>query len=72
MPSHSHGIEKNEYRNEEISTSNRVATTATNIVAATLYTGASGGNQPHSHTINLTTSINTTPAYRALHFIMKV
>ena len=72
MPSHSHGIEKNEDKNEGISTSNRVATTTTKIVAATLYTGASGGNQPHSHTINLTTSINTTPAYRALHFIMKV
>lgn len=72
MPSHSHGIEKNDYRNVEISTTNRVATTTTNIAEATLYTGASGGNQPHSHTINLTTSINTTPAYCALHFIMKL
>lgn len=72
MPSHSHSIEKNGYKNEEISTSARVATTTTNITSATLYTGASGGNQPHSHTINLTTSINTTPVYCALHFIMKL
>jgi microcystin-dependent protein len=72
MPSHSHGIEKNDYRNEEISTSNRVATTTTNVVAATLYTGASGGNQPHSHSVNISTTVSTLPAYRALHFIMKV